>query len=140
MTSAQDGTTAGIPTPTESVAADKGTLMASRCAPCGVVAYPPLRQCPKCWGELDAQPLSNRGRLYTYSTVHVAPAGRSVPYTIGYVDLPEGARVFAHLAKTDELLLAPGLPVRLHLDQAGEGFVGTWVVDNPGEQAEDSDA
>ncbi|MDX6240233.1 MAG: benzoylsuccinyl-CoA thiolase BbsA subunit [Kribbellaceae bacterium] len=140
MTSAQDGTTAGIPTPADCVAADKGTLIASRCASCGVVAYPPLRQCPTCWGDLDPQPLSNRGTLYSYSTVHVAPAGRSAPYTIGYIDLPEGARVFAHLAETNELLLAPDLPVRLHLDQVGDGFVATWVLDNPGEQAEDSDA
>jgi uncharacterized OB-fold protein len=37
------------------------------------------------------------GTLYAFSTVHIAAKKWKVPMTIGYVDLPNGVRVFTHL-------------------------------------------
>ena len=61
------------------------------------------------------------GRLYAFSVVHVAAKKWRKPMRIGYVDLPNGARVFTHL---DGDSLAIGDPV--------EVGVGTVADDDEG--------
>lgn len=102
-------------------------LIGGHCATCGIAAYPKPRQCPGCLNALDDRPLSDMGTLYSYSIVHIGPAGRAVPYTVGYVDLPEDARVFAHIDETDESGLRPDLAVRLELREDEDGFRALWV-------------
>jgi hypothetical protein len=58
-----------------------------------------------------AGPAGRPGRLYSWSTVHVA-AGRATPYTLGYVDLDDGSRVLA-LLDGDPGVLRIDAPVRL---------------------------
>src|SRR3546814_5174536 len=40
------------------------------------------------------------GVLYSYTAIHVS-AARSVPYTLGYVDFPNGVRVLAQVEESD---------------------------------------
>ncbi|MDG4798338.1 OB-fold domain-containing protein [Micromonospora sp. WMMD1082] len=83
-------------------------LIGGECRDCGARTFPTRVSCPRCLGgNVVPLPLGRRGTLYAYTTVHVS-ATRPVPYTIGYVDLPEGPRVLAGL---------PGDPARYHLDQ-----------------------
>jgi uncharacterized OB-fold protein len=42
-------------------------------------------------------PMPRTGTLYAFSTVHVAAKKWHKPMCVGYVDLPNGARVFTHL-------------------------------------------
>lgn len=64
-------------------------------------------------------PLAETGTLYAFSTVHVAPAIWETPYVIGYVDLPEGVRVFG---KVDgSVPLKPDMTVRVHLEEDADG-------------------
>lgn len=73
-------------------------LVGKRCADCGRVAFPGFEVCPGCQGEqLQSHPLSPSGTLYTWSVVHIVPKPWTAPLVIGYVDLPENVRVFAHL-------------------------------------------
>ena len=76
-----------------------GSLLGSRCRECGTAYFPPRQICPRCMKEgiLDSLPLSRRGTLYTYTVIRQAPPRYPVPYAVGYVDLPEGVRVFAQL-------------------------------------------
>ncbi len=76
-----------------------GHLLGSRCRECGATFFPPRRICPRCMKEgiLDPLPLTPRGALYTYTVIRQAPPRYPVPYAVGYVDLPEGVRVFAQL-------------------------------------------
>jgi uncharacterized OB-fold protein len=53
---------------------------------------------------MERVPIGREGVLYTYTVVHQAPAGFTSPFAVGYVDLPEGVRVFAHLENTPETL------------------------------------
>jgi len=99
-----------------------GTLMASRCPDGHSTAYPPLERCPACWTATERVALSGSGRLYSFSTVAVVPGA---PYTIGYVDTPEGARIFAHLT-TSEADLRPDQPVQLRLADGR----ATWEASN----------
>jgi uncharacterized OB-fold protein len=74
-------------------------LHGSRCASCGAVAFPPHALCPSCGAPQgqDRVELSPVGTLYTFSEIHVAPKGFATPYAVGYVDLPEGVRLFGQI-------------------------------------------
>lgn len=71
-------------------------LMGVRCAKCKKVTVPPRSTCPQCgdtnisWAELP-----NRGRLVTYTIIHVPPAQFQTlaPYAIGIVEFCEGTRL-----------------------------------------------
>ena len=90
------------------------TLIGSECADCATRVFPPVALCPECMGdELAPLALGRSGRLYSYSTVHVAPRGWTVPYVAGYVDLPEGVRVFTHVVDAAEEGLAMEMELEL---------------------------
>lgn len=72
-------------------------LVGSRCGTCGSVYFPPRRLCVEDLGECEPVPLSTTGSLYEASLVRIAPLGFTAPYWAGYVDLPEGVRLFAPL-------------------------------------------
>lgn len=107
------------------VPADGGRpyLKGYRCRACGQLDFPKLSPCPSCWGEdFEIQPLSRRGKLYSFSDIHVGQAGMKPPYTFGYIDLPENLRIFAQLdgppnsfACDDEVELTVG-PIRTNRD------------------------
>ena len=110
--------------------ADDGrpTLIGSECRDCATRVFPPVALCPECMGE-DIAPLAlgRSGRLYSYCTVHVAPRGWAVPYIAGYVDLPEGVRVFTHVVDAAEEQLSMEMEVELTTavlgsDSEGEAF------------------
>lgn len=81
-------------------------LVGGRCKSCGHVTFEARRVCPSCWSSAGADnvPIGRTGTLYTYSIVHQAPAGFAAPVAVGYVDLDDGVRVFAHLEQDAETL------------------------------------
>ncbi len=85
-------------------------LNGSRCKSCGHVTLEIRKICPSCWatGQMEAAPIGREGTLYTYTIIHQAPAGFAAPIAVGYVDLPEGVRVFAHLDPTPDTLRVAG--------------------------------
>ena len=70
-------------------------LVGTRCSACQTIAFPEKTFCNVCGGEQSLQRavFSPFGTLYSYSEVHAAPKGFTVPYVIGYVDLEDGVRV-----------------------------------------------
>ncbi|MGH3663470.1 MAG: Zn-ribbon domain-containing OB-fold protein [Micromonosporaceae bacterium] len=94
-------------------------LVGSRCRGCDARSVPARTVCFSCLSEdCEELLLGPDGTLYSHATVHVS-ATRQTPYTIGYVDLPEGPRVLAQLAG-DPARLTPDDPVRLTVDDDGE--------------------
>jgi uncharacterized OB-fold protein len=91
-------------------------LVGSKCARCGAAAFPPHPLCPSC-GAPNGQErveLSAVGTLYTFSEIHIAPKGFATPYAVGYLDLPEGVRLFGQIeAKASELTVGQQLAVTL---------------------------
>ena len=66
-------------------------LLASKCNKCGKLHFPPQRLCSKCfsWEDMEDTPLSRRGKIFSWTVSYLMGE-----HPIGYVDLPEGIRVF----------------------------------------------
>jgi uncharacterized OB-fold protein len=107
-------------------------ILASRCADCGNMQFPPRTICPKCWSaDLDSIALSGRGELRSYTIVFIglsqmikAGYDRTNPYCAGYVALEEGPVVSAQILGLDvthpeEIRI--GTPLQAAFIERGEG-------------------
>jgi uncharacterized OB-fold protein len=104
------------------------TLIGGRCADCGTETFPRAPVCSSCMSEnIRAQAMPRVGTLYAFSVVHVAAKKWKKPMRIGYVDLPNGSRVFSHLEGAD---LAIGNDVEVgvgHIGDDDEGPIKSFV-------------
>jgi uncharacterized OB-fold protein len=81
-------------------ALQRASLTTTQCTHCGTISFPPRNLCRGCWTQdLRWITLAARGRLYSYTRVHVAPgAFRSdTPYAIGIIDLQHGPRLMCRM-------------------------------------------
>ncbi|MGE0827820.1 MAG: Zn-ribbon domain-containing OB-fold protein [Hyphomonadaceae bacterium] len=103
-------------------------LMAARCGACGEVFYPAPKVCTACLStDLSDTPLSDEGKLYVCSKIHVQNPKFPGPYVVAYVDLPEGVRIFGQLdAESGEPPL--GSSVRLYPGQVGIDKQGGAII------------
>lgn len=108
-------------------------LIGSKCNNCGEVVFPAQTGCPNCCSEGMTEILMGpRGKLFSFSNVCMpVPTGYRgpVPYGVGLVDLPEGARVVAHLTESDPAKLKIGMDMvlvigRLFDDEEGNEVIG----------------
>ena len=73
-------------------------LVGSRCETCKKTFFPKKLVCPDCFdGELKEVPLSRKGKLHTYALSVMGPTDMEKPYVIGFIDLPEGIKLFSVL-------------------------------------------
>ena len=77
-------------------------LKGYKCKQCGRLWFPKFASCPNpdCWSEeMEVIPLSRKGTLYSATDVYIGQPSMKeyVPFILGYVDLPEGVRIFAQL-------------------------------------------
>ena len=73
-------------------------LKASKCH-CGKVCIPPKTRCPLCGKIMDQNELVNRGKVLTFTTLHVAPEGFTPPIRVALVQLDDGPKVFCTFDK-----------------------------------------
>ncbi|MPZ24878.1 MAG: hypothetical protein GEV12_00110 [Micromonosporaceae bacterium] len=80
---------------------ERDQLMIKRCVRCGRHLHPRRMGCPDCWqGDLRWVEATGGGTVYSFSTVHRAPAAvwqASAPYCVGIVWLDEGVALFTRL-------------------------------------------
>jgi uncharacterized OB-fold protein len=82
-------------------------LLGARCTRCSRIAFPVLFACPHCGCEESVSaPVPDNGKLYVHTRVHIAGPGIKVPYVVGYVDVGDGIRLFAHIEADFEQLRA----------------------------------
>ena len=96
---------------------DDITLAANRCDTCGQVYFPKaLEGCLNCFEpELGEIRLSRQGVLYSYTIVQMPASGFQPPYAVGYVDLPEGVRVFAPLEMVEDKPFQVGMEMEVRI-------------------------
>lgn len=107
-------------------------LIGSRCAACGQHAFPGRAICYRCQStDQERVHLGRQGRLVTYAVSWVAPTGFEPPLIQGFVDLPEGVRLFSMIEGIEprDDALSPGDPLELtiaplRVDEQGRAVLG----------------
>ena len=75
----------------------------SQCTKCETIVFPRKRVCPRCLTDgMKEVKLPREGRVFSLATLHTGALDDFViPYTNGYIELPNGLRVFG-LIEEDE--------------------------------------
>jgi len=98
--------------------AEGGRLVGNKCKSCGQIFFPQVQTCLNCFHkELEEIPLSRQGELYSYTKAYMPASRFQPPYTVGYVNLPEGVRVFAPLKEVEGQSFKVGLPMKLVIEE-----------------------
>ena len=99
----------------------EGALLASKCRSCGQVFFPARSACLDCFKEdMDKITLSKTGKLYSFTIVHMPAEHFQPPYAIGWIELPEGVRVFSQIRGWQEQPLEVGVDMRLSIEKLWE--------------------
>jgi uncharacterized protein len=101
----------------------KNEFLVQRCRACGRAQFYPKITCTTCGSlELDWEPASGRGTLYTFTIARRAthPALEdAVPYVVAIVELAEGPRVTGNLVDCSVDDVRVGMAVELGWDETG---------------------
>jgi uncharacterized OB-fold protein len=112
-----------------SLPSEKPYLIGSRCRDCQEVMFPQKRICLNCFGkDLEQVALSSRGRLFTFTINHQGPKEFSAPYASGYIDLPEGVRIYSLLTDWEAKGLKIGAEMELVIEKMKDDLEGNEVV------------
>ena len=106
-------------------------LLGSKCKDCGEVGLGEVSSCQNCAGEnLEVIPLSQSGKLWTYTVIRNRPPGDfkgEVPMGEGLVELPEGIRVKSPLGGDVEKLEI-GMDLKFNAYPLYESETGDEVI------------
>lgn len=74
-------------------------IVGGQCPRCTRIVLEPRRICPHCHEDvaMASVPVGRQGVLYSATVIHQAPEGFAAPFRVGYVDVEDGIRVFAHI-------------------------------------------
>ena len=113
-------------------------LIGSRCRACGQVLFPSKPVCLNCLStDVKLVHLSRDGKLYTYTIVYLPSEHFPPPYAVGWIELPEGIRVFSQVRGWQERPLKIGMDMRMYVEtlwQDGDKDVIGYVFRPGGSQ------
>jgi uncharacterized OB-fold protein len=93
-------------------------LVGNRCKDCGQVFFPSRAFCFQCSSQrMETIKLGRRGQLYSFSTSHMPSTHFLPPYTVGWIDLAEGIRIFSPIKDTEGQELQIGMEMGLVIDE-----------------------
>ena len=99
----------------------KEALLGGRCSSCNQIFFPLTHKCLNCGHEhLEKIELSRRGTLYSYTTGYMPALHFMPPYTVGYITLNEGVRIFAPLKVEEGMPLDIGMEMELIIEKLWE--------------------
>lgn len=118
----------------------KPQLTGGRCRACSAMSFPRAAVCTNCLSEeIEGTELGDKGSLYSYSIIHQAPKGWTVPYALGYVDLPGDVRVLAHIDAPAEFITID-MQVQLAVGIVGSDKAGAPLMSYTFKPIEGNDA
>jgi uncharacterized OB-fold protein len=96
----------------------EGVLKGCRCKQCGEIIYPIRNVCLNCNNrDLERLDLSRKGKLYSFTIVHMPSEHFQPPYAIGWIELPEGIRIFSQIRGWEEHPLRTGMDMELSIEK-----------------------
>lgn len=104
-------------------AAATGRLHLQRCTDCRAWRHPPRFRCARCGsGDWAWEPVSGRGRVFTWTVTHrpIDPAfAGELPYAVLVVELAEGPRVVGNLLGLEPAALTLDLAMVVEVEVVG---------------------
>lgn len=114
---------------------EKAHLIGSRCRSCGEVFFVKRERCENCQSQdLEDITLSTKGKLYAFSVMYYPapppykPPDPFVPYGLGWIELPEGIRIYSLLTENDPSKLKVGMDMELVIDKLEKDEKGNDVM------------
>lgn len=104
----------------------EGKLMGAKCNRCGNISLPPRPLCPNCLSnDLTWIQLGNRGKLLTYTVIHVAPEKfqQMAPYAVGIIELENNVRLLGIIREIKHENLKVGMELEIDFDA---NIPSTW--------------
>ncbi len=104
-------------------------LMAAKCARCGTLYLPPRPVCSNCYSkELTWTQLKLRGKLATYTVIHMAPEPfqNMAPYAYGIVELENGLRLPGMIRNVEHEKLKVGIELEVDFDTEPSSTWPQW--------------
>lgn len=93
-------------------------LVGNRCKACGQSFFPSRPFCFSCLGkEMQTVKLGSKGKLYSFTTCHMPSLHFEAPYTVGWVDLEGGIKVFAPIVSGGAEELEPDMKMELVIEE-----------------------
>ncbi|ASU85240.1 hypothetical protein CDO52_22785 [Nocardiopsis gilva YIM 90087] len=102
-----------------------GELRIQRCADCGRLRHPPGPMCPSCHSTTrDHVVAAGTGKVFSH-VVHHHPnvPGRTSPYVVAVVELPEGVRMVGNILGIAPERVHSGMRVRVDFERVDEDLV-----------------
>ena len=106
-------------------------LIGNQCTSCNKIYFPPRESCPYCrrksMGKMKNLKLNGKGKVFTYSIIHVAPENfeGQAPYPIAIIELDEGPRITAQIVDCEPKDVKIGMKVQSTFRKIQEdGYVG----------------
>ena len=94
------------------------TLVGCRCKQCGQIIFPNREACLNCLSQdLERANLSRNGKLYSFTIVHMPSEHFEPPYAVGWIELPEGMRIFSQIRRWQEHPLEIGMDMELAVEK-----------------------
>jgi benzoylsuccinyl-CoA thiolase BbsA subunit len=91
-----------------------GNLRCYKCKSCKHTLPPLTVTCQYCFStDLEPMPLSKRGKLFAFTTNMLDSAHFKAPFTTGYIEFPEGFKIFAVLEKVEGKPFKIGMEMEL---------------------------
>jgi hypothetical protein len=94
-------------------------LMGAKCLKCGKIMLPPRPVCSGCYSEsLEWIELERRGKLLTYTIIHVAPPQFQplTPYAVGIVELEKGLKLPGMIKEVDFDKIKVGMELKIEVE------------------------
>jgi uncharacterized OB-fold protein len=107
-----------------------GKLMITRCTQCNLWVSPPTADCPHCGGALEAQPVSGRGTVFTYTVNHQPfNPGVPLPYVIAIVELDEqqDLRIASNIVDCEPDSVYIGMRVEVRFERHDSAYMPVFA-------------
>ncbi|MBA7591322.1 hypothetical protein ES708_33475 [subsurface metagenome] len=69
----------------------EGKFLGLKCNQCGAYTVPPQKVCSECRSEdMEVVELSRKGKVRSFTVIHIPAEGFQAPYIVGLIELEEG--------------------------------------------------